>query len=453
METEKNEKLGLWACVFFLTGGCIGSAIFSLSGMTMINGGPASILSWIAAALILVAYGLLVTELSIRYPKSGGVFVFPAKAIGNGWGFFSAWGYIISNIIAVSFSAITIGTFICAGLSPVTMGTVWQYQKVITLVAAVLTIFLASCLNLLDITSTGKVNNILVGILITVMLIYSAFAFASKGFNMENYRNFFNGAQGESGWIRSIPTAMVAYGACVAIAFMVGSVQNPRKTVPKSLLISMIVVTLLYLTMIFSTLGIVNWQTLQQEDGAFQPMFIAINHMGYDSGITTFLYLLIGVAGVLALITTILVVQALNARALQSMSEEGMMPAILSRTNRNGIPALSVVILSALSAILSCFSDTTSVLVNLGALTSAVTMVIVIVSYFVAYGKEELKKTDYRAPGGLVLAVVTMIIIVVSYVPSALASDAGSMWLFSAIIYAVGIVAFLIFKRKGTKNT
>ena len=66
-------------------------------------------------------YGIQVAELSIRYPHSGGVFVFPAKAMGKTekegkiWGFISAWGYIISNIIAVAFSAIYVATYMGVG--------------------------------------------------------------------------------------------------------------------------------------------------------------------------------------------------------------------------------------------------------------------------------------------------------------------------------------------------
>ena len=47
MENKDSGKLGLVACIAILTGGCIGSAIFSLSGMTMYYAGPAAIITWI----------------------------------------------------------------------------------------------------------------------------------------------------------------------------------------------------------------------------------------------------------------------------------------------------------------------------------------------------------------------------------------------------------------------
>lgn len=85
MENKDSGKLGLVACIAILTGGCIGSAIFSLSGMTMYYAGPAAIITWIVAAIILGCYGVQVAELSVRYPHSGGVYVFPAKSLGKFW--------------------------------------------------------------------------------------------------------------------------------------------------------------------------------------------------------------------------------------------------------------------------------------------------------------------------------------------------------------------------------
>ena len=449
MNKRDSGKLGLIACIAILTGGCIGSAIFSLSGMTMIKAGAAAVITWIIAAVIYTCYGLLVTELAVRFPKSGGVFVFPARVLGNGWGFFSAWGYVISNIIAVAFSAITIGTFVCAGLSPVTQGAIWMYKDRIVLISALLAVVIVSVLNLMDVQSMGRINGILVIMLVVAMFIYIGFAVNSPGFSLSNYSDFFSGANGKTGWISAIPNAMVAYGACVAIAFMVGQVENPNRNVPKSLIISMIIVAVLYLLMVSSTLGIVNWRILSDEDGAFQPMFIAVNHMGYDAGISTFLYLVLGVAGVLSLITTMLVVQALNGRAIQSMADEKLIPSFLGRINRNAVPYMAVVISAAISAVLCFFSDFTTDMVNLGSVTAAVTMLIVMATYIVVQ-KKKMPENSYRAPGGVVLAVITMIVIFATYVPDIFFAEGGStgMWIFTGIIYAIGTVTYLLCRKK-----
>ncbi len=72
----KQKKLGTFDSVHLLIGGMIGSAIFSLSGMTILSAGPAAIISWILGALILLAYGLQTAELASRYPQSEGSLLF-----------------------------------------------------------------------------------------------------------------------------------------------------------------------------------------------------------------------------------------------------------------------------------------------------------------------------------------------------------------------------------------
>ena len=57
MENNKGGSLNLLAAVTMIAGGMIGSAIFSLSGLTMYSAGPAAILSWVIAALIMLCYG------------------------------------------------------------------------------------------------------------------------------------------------------------------------------------------------------------------------------------------------------------------------------------------------------------------------------------------------------------------------------------------------------------
>ena len=155
MENKDSGKLGLVACIAILTGGCIGSAIFSLSGMTMYYAGPAAIITWIVAAIILGCYGVQVAELSVRYPHSGGVYVFPAKSLGKFWGYLAAWGYIISNFIAVAFSAIYVATYLGVG---------FEALSGLQIPLALASILFCVILNLRKITDAGKFNNILVGL-------------------------------------------------------------------------------------------------------------------------------------------------------------------------------------------------------------------------------------------------------------------------------------------------
>ena len=66
-ENNQGGSLGLWTCVAMIAGGMVGSAIFSLSGLTMTAAGPSAILTWAIAAVIMLCYGLICAELSTRF--------------------------------------------------------------------------------------------------------------------------------------------------------------------------------------------------------------------------------------------------------------------------------------------------------------------------------------------------------------------------------------------------
>ena len=65
---EKKGKLTTVSCVTIMMGAMIGSAIFSLSGVTYAMAGPAHMITWVLAALILLIYGLIAAELACMYP-------------------------------------------------------------------------------------------------------------------------------------------------------------------------------------------------------------------------------------------------------------------------------------------------------------------------------------------------------------------------------------------------
>ena len=157
MSNEKG-KLGLINSTTILIGGMIGSAIFSLSGLTIMNAGPASIISWIIAGIILIAYGLQTAELSTMYPQSGGIFVFPSKALGKTekagkvWGWVSAWAYLFGCIAGAAFSAMYVGIYLSVSFPALgSVGTI----------IAIGVVILCGILNIIEISAMGKINSVL----------------------------------------------------------------------------------------------------------------------------------------------------------------------------------------------------------------------------------------------------------------------------------------------------
>ena len=93
-----------------------------------------------------------------------------------------------------------------------------------------------------------------------------------------------------------------------------------------------------------------------------------------------------------------LVVLSLNARAVSSMADGGMLPKSLAKRNKNGVPGTATVVLAIVCMILSCFPSLTELLVNLGSVSAAITIVIVCASLICARKKVPHQAGNYKAP-------------------------------------------------------
>ncbi len=444
---EKKKGIGLVSCVTMIAGGMIGSAIFSLSGMTMYNAGASAIVSWAIAAVIMLIYGLVCAELSTIFPKSGGVFVFPSKALGKKprtgalWGWISTWGYINANIVAVAFAAIYVGTYLGAGFS---------LPGGMQIPLALIAIALCLVLNLIKFSTAGKLNNILVGALLATMLIYVITAFTSGKWDSTHLTPFFTqGAGGATGFLASVPTAMVGYGSIVAIAFMVSEVRDPNKNVPRAVVIAMCIVALIYALIITATIGLVSAQFLAENPGMrFIPLYAAC-----FTSLSNIVWLpkVVSIAAVLALITTMLVVLALTGRAIQAAAQSDLLPKPFAKNAKNGTPAFATIVVAVLAAIISCFPSLTSTIVSFGALFAAVTISINIVSLYVARKKNPYIPGNFRAPGGQILPAIAMLLILVCYIPDII-SGGWMIWLYTIAWYIVGLLIFRFSKRGRTAD-
>lgn len=440
---NQGGALGLWTCVAMIAGAMIGSAIFSLSGLTIFQAGPSAVLTWAIAAVIMLGYGLICAELSTRFPKSGGVFVFPAKSLGKTekegkvWGWVSTWGYINANIIAVAFAAIYVGTYLSVGFP------VFTNMQVPLAVVSVLFVLV---LNSLKFSLTGKVNNLLVLGLAVSMVIYIAAAFGSGAWDGAAMTPFFTqGAGGGTGFLSMVPTAMVAYGSVVAMAFMVSEVKDPNRNVPKSILIAMFIVLALYQGIIISTLGMVSAGFLAENAGMqYIPLYAAAFT---KLSVYPWISKVISLAALFALLTTMLTVVSLTSRAIQASALQGIMPKKLGENNKAGVPAYAAALVAAPSMAISCFPQFTSIIVGFAALFAAVTISINCVSLIAARKKFPLEEGAFKAPGGNALPVIAMILILTCYIPDVI-SGGWIIWAYTAAWYLIG----MIFYKLRTKN-
>lgn len=432
--SQTTGKLGLLDCVMLLIGSMVGSAIFSLSGLTMLLAGPSAILSWLFGGAILFSYGMFMAELACRYPKSGGPYYFPRQvfsgALGQWLGWISCWSSILTNIIAVAFSAIYVGVY---------LSVAFPFASGLQIPLAMASIIFCLVMNLLSINLTGKINLVIVLALLAAMGLYVFRAFFGGAYSPEMLTPFFTqGAGGAFGFLKGIPIAMIGYSGIVALAFMADEVRNVQRTMPLAMMVAMIFVVLIYALMLFSTLGLVSAGYLIENPGQqFIPIFAACFTKLQD---TPWLAGVVSIAAVLALLTTMLVCVSINARAIQAAAEDHCLPGFLAKVNPRGIPVQATFITAVLAMICACFPERTQQIVNFGAVFNITIMLITMLSVIKSRrdSANAPHKPAFTVPGGnwhpyFILAVLVICNGV------GLISNGWGLWIFTIAGLALGV--------------
>lgn len=437
---NNQKKLNFWLTVGVLISGMIGSAIFSLSGLTISYAGPASIISWILAALILLVYGIAMAELATTYGKNGGNFVFPQMAFegekGSLLGFLSVWGSVFADIISVAFSAMYVGRYLGAVFS-----NIMPYVNIIVL----LSIIICYILNIIKFTLTGKINTIFVILIVVFLLVYTFVVLKSNAFKIENLTPFFTqGSKGTFGFLRAVPIAMVAYMMVTSISNMAGEIENQEINIPKSVYVGMFITAALYVFVVFSTVGAITSKELESTDMTYIPLFAVcfqkLSHVKILSYIVSF-------GAVVALISTMMVVIAMSSRNIKAVADRGLLPKCFMIDNKNGVPIVAITIFVFISAILSQFQSIIEILINLGALFAIIVIFINSLSLIYTRKYKKGNKNHFNAPFNNIFLIVVLILISICYLPDII--NGGKMlWIVSISWYLIG---FTIYKVRNGK--
>jgi len=349
---------------------------------------------------------------------------------GRFWGWIAAWSYLFGCIGGAAFSVFYIAYYMGSGFEALA-----PYSTLIAVIAAVV----CGVFILLNISATGKINlGLTIGLLATLG-IFIVLAFGS-GSSASNFSPFFGqGSGGNTGFASMIPIAMLAYGAIVAVAFMVDEIKDPQKTIPKSMTIAMIITIIVYVLAMVSTLGLLSAQYLADNPGfLYAPMVGAA--LASMMATAPWIITVIVISAVLALVTTTLVLMLLAARTFAAAGEGGLLPKRLAKLNKNGIPIGATLLTIIIVVIIAAIPDVTNFVISLGAFSNALVVAIICISVVVAR-KKNPGVAKFKAPGGSAVSIIVLIVLIACYMPD-LIKGTGQWWAYTGIYYLVGVIIF-----------
>ncbi len=260
---QLERGLGLKEAVALNMIEIVGIGPFVVSSLVIkAMGGPQAMVAWLAGALLATLDGFVWSELGAAMPKAGGTYVFLREAYGPGrWGrmmsFLFVWQTFVQAPLSVASASIGFARY--AGyLHPLTY---WQGKCISGGLVILLVILLYR-----RIQTIGKISVLLwAGVVGTMLwLIYGGL----RHFNPKLAFDFPPGAFHLSSlWFAGLGAAMVntiySYWGYYNICHLGGEIRNPEKNIPRGIFLSILGITILYIALQTSLLGVIPWREAQ----------------------------------------------------------------------------------------------------------------------------------------------------------------------------------------------
>lgn len=420
MVATVKDRLGLRELVAIGIGSMIGGGIFSVMGTANAIAGHATVLVFLMGGIIAMLAGYNYARLAVTYRQDGASYTYLLKAFPRYplIAFFTGWSVIVGYIGTLALYAYTFGAYGAAMLGYT------DSEPVRTLLAfVILVVFLY--INLRGIREMGESEDVIVYFKVAIMLTLGLVGvFFAK---VEYFQPFFN--KGQIPVVLSGALVFVAFEGFQLITNSVEETANPQRHTPLAIYLSIIIVTLIYITLAIAVLGVLTEEEIRNAREyaiaeALKPIFGEWGFM---------------LASLTALLATS---SAINgtffgaSRMLATISSEGVFPPFLSRRNRRMIPHYALLAMFVLAGLFVLYG-------HLDGIIAFASMTFLLVSMAVSLANLRLHRQTQSRAGIVLLSLMLMgltVGLMVYYLyrhePDTL-RDIGLVYLLIALLFTV----------------
>ena len=345
-----RRDIGVIGLLFASVGSIIGSG-WLFGALTAAQlAGPAAIISWSVAAVMILLIALVFAELGTMFPLSGGVVRFPHIAYGSFASYTTGW--ILWVAVATTAPIEVEGALQYATkYAPFTHKHTVGGETVHTLtglgyVVAVLGMAFFVVVNYFGIRWFARINNVAVWWKLAVITIVIA-AFFATSFHSGNFSSHGFATNGSHGIFTAIATGGIVFsylGFRQGIE-LAGESRNPKRNIPIAVIGSVLITAVLYILLQIAFIGAVRPSDLSKSHGwssldfanDFGPLAAIASIIGLG-WLATLLY----IDAIISPADTGLIYTTVTGRVSYAMGKNGNAPRILARTTPRGVPLVSL---------------------------------------------------------------------------------------------------------------
>lgn len=429
----RSKELGFVALVSIVIGSQLGSAAFVLPSQ-LAPFKTVGLLGWIVSVTGAISLALMFSDLSSHLPKNGGPHVYVSTAFGRIAGFFTAWIYWL-----ISWSSNSILLVTSVGYLTILTGKLTHFET-FTIEATIL--FVISYINIAGMRFSGVIETVLTALKILPLLFLPVvfFMFFDPSFFKISIKEVVDGGDTLTTVSQAALLTFWGFIGVECATTPAESVKEPKKTIPRAIIIGTSAVAIIYLMNTISITGVVGFERLEETSAPYAVVMDSIFSNHSDIAIS--------------IMAIIVCVGTLNAWTLTSSQiaygayKDGLFPAIFGKVNKAGTPKAAILI-AAFGALpflaLEQFQQ--------GGLGKLIDMLVSVFLYiYLACGISYMKlirdwyKTKRERRKALILAQFSIVFCIFT-----LSQDIVSSTIVLAIFVAIGIPIFFKHK-KSIKN-
>jgi APA family basic amino acid/polyamine antiporter len=436
-----KKTLGVWGLTALGVGAIIGTGIFVLTGHAAAQyAGPAVVISFVIAGIVSALAALCYAELASTVPVSGSAYTYVYATLGEFLAWIIGWGLILEY--ALGAATVAIGW---SGYFTDFVGQAfhWILPKALTTnpfegglinLPAALIILLVTFLLVRGTSESNTVNKIIVAVKLCIVLFFIAMGVGH--INPVNWHPF--APFGVSGIINGAALVFFAYIGFDAVSTSAEEAVNPGRDLPRGILGSLAICTVLYIIVSAILTGILPYTQLNVPSPvSFSLIQIGLGWAGA----------IVAVGAIAGLTTVLLVLLYGQSRVFFAMSRDGLLPGMFAKIHPTfRTPYLSSILIGVVVAIVAAIGklDVVANLVNIGTL---VAFILVSIGVVVLRQRAPEMKRGFRVPGSPVVPILSAagaLFLVVQGLP----------WQTLALYFTwliIGLVIYFLYSRSRSK--
>ena len=406
-----TPSMGLFPLTMIGVGATIGTGIFFTMVEAVPKAGPSVILSFLLAALTAGLTALCYAELAFRVPAAGSSYSFAYASVGEFAAFMMAACLLLEYGLAASATAIGwsdyLNNFLTNAFSvqiPESMRKPFFVSGDTGLVlnwghfnlAPMLLVGMCCILLSRGTKESATTNSLMVLVKLAILAFFVVIAFS--GFDTANFTPFFiNGdvANGPAvaGVAAAAGTVFFSFIGLDTVATAGEEVRDPKRTVPRGILLALMIVTVFYMLVAVAAVGAQPAHMFKHQEAGLSVILQNVTGQAWPA-------LVLSAGAVISVFSVTLVTIYGQTRILYAISRDGLIPPVFHKVNpRTHTPVSNTVIVSVAVALVAGLVDSTVLwdMVSMGTLTAFIVVSLAVPVMRKRHGRNE---EGFRVPFG-----------------------------------------------------